>query len=47
VDSATINDGGSDTVREQQPARSLCPLREVGRMGHAGIRVRVVAANGK
>jgi hypothetical protein len=33
-DSATIGSGGSDTVREQQPARSLSPLREVERMGH-------------
>jgi hypothetical protein len=34
-------------VREQQPHCSLCSLREVDDGSHAGIRVRIVAANGK
>jgi hypothetical protein len=44
---ATVGHSGSDTVREQQPAGSLCPLREVDDGPQAGILVRIVAANGK
>jgi hypothetical protein len=44
---ATVGHNGSDTVREQQPACSLCPLRGGHDGSHAGIKVRIVAANGR